>query len=238
MHKAAQSGNLLHQTVSSDREVPRPDMAQSPAASDADARSTQSGWMRMVPEEVVEVGRFDGTWAFKIEFQESAVPSSLLIRNGLDDHIALAASKSLHIVWDEQWMQDIPGDLRRDGVLELTRTLEAMIDANEDVVWFPESCSYTVGDNRRNHICLERACLDSKGTQCPTLAVGSISQQLAERVSANEEGRAERFKDAVEYLGKVVQDTYNSHPNDSSKMTASVLALASSDNPFRRLMRV
>ncbi len=135
-------------------------------------------------------------------------------------------------------MHDVPEDLEGDRYWNLARTLDTIIDPSEDVVWFPESTLYAVGDNRRNHICLERACLESKGTQCPRLAIGSISQQLAERVSADEDGRAEKFKSAVEHLGKVVQDTYNSYPYDTSRMTAAMLALASSDNPFRRLMRV
>ena len=38
-------------------------------------------------------------------------------------------------------------------------------DPGEDLVWLSESFSYAVGDDRKKHICLEPACLDSKGTQ-------------------------------------------------------------------------
>lgn len=110
-------------------------MAEVPAASNVDAGSTLRKWTRKVPEEVVEVGRFDGTWVFNIKFKESVLPPSLFILDDPDDQLALAPSKFFGILWEEQWMQNIPEDLGRDGILELARTLETMIDASEDVIW-------------------------------------------------------------------------------------------------------
>lgn len=217
----------------------RLDISEVRADSNMNAGSMMLERIERVPDGVVKVARADGTWMFKVEFQEANVPSSLLTRSHLDEHPTLRNSKSIRIVWNEQWMDDVPGDLEGDRYWNLARTLDTIIGPSEDVVWLAESALYAVGENqRRNHICLEQACLTSKGTQCPRLAIGSISQQLAERVSADEEGQAGKFNDAVEHLGKVVQDTYNSYPNDPSRMTAAMLALASSDNPFRRLMRV
>lgn len=214
-------------------------MAEVAAASDADAGSTLREWTRKVPEEVVEVGRFDGTWVFNIKFEDSVIPPSLFTLDNRDDQLALNSSKFIDIWWEEQWMQvqDIPEDLGRDGILELARTLETMIDASEDVIWSLESSSYAVGDNRRKHICLEWACLNSKGTQCPSRAIGEISQQLADRVSASNDRRGENSINAAQYLAKLVQDTQNSYPNGPSRVTAAVLSLASFDNPLRRLMR-
>lgn len=211
-------------------------MAEPPAPKDADAESTLCKWTRKVPEEVVEVARIAGTWVFNIKFKESVIPPSLFIPDNRDDQLALASAKFFDIVWEEQWMQDIPEDLGRDGILELARTLETMIDAREDVFWSPESSSYAVGDDRRRHICLERVCVDSRGTQCPRFAIGEISQQLADEISTNDNGRAEKI-DAAKHLGEVVQDTYNSYPNDPGRMTAAILDLHASDNPFRQLMR-
>ena len=211
-------------------------MAQRPAVKDGLGDSSESEWMRKVPEEVVGVGRFDDTWMFRIGYGESTLPSSVLMRDGLVNHVALAGAKSVHIVWKEQWKYDIPEDLERDGILELTRTLDAMIDANEDVVWLAESSSYSVGDNRTNHICMERACLDSRGTRCPGLAGRKISEKIADRVSADDRGRREKFDDAIKHLGKVVLDTHNRYPNDPSQMTAAMVALASSDIRFQGLM--
>lgn len=212
-------------------------MAEAPAASDADAGSTLRKWTGKVPEEVVEVGRFHGTWVFNIKFKESVIPPSLFILDNRDDRLALASSKFFGIVWEDQWMPYIPEDLGRDSILKLARTLDTMIDASENVIYSLESSSYAVGDNRRKHICLERACLDSKGTKCPKLAISTISQQIADRVSRNDNGRAEKFRNAAEYVAKLVQDTYNSYPNNPARMTAAILALDSSDNPFRQLMR-
>ncbi len=73
-------------------------MTEARGDSNVDPGSILSERIRMVPEEVVEVARSDGTWMFKIEFQESTVPSSLLIRHQLDDHLPLTSSKSIRIV--------------------------------------------------------------------------------------------------------------------------------------------
>lgn len=213
-------------------------MAEAPFGSDPHTTSTLGAWTRKVPEEVVAVARSDGVWEFKIEFQDSTTQSSPSIRDALDNHLGLKHFRSVHIKWAEQWVYDIPADLEGDGIRNLTRTLDTMIDASEDVVWLPEWSSYAVGDSPGNHLCLERACLDSKGTQCPKVTIGDISQQLADRVGINGNGRTEVFKDAVEHLGKVVQDTYIAYPNDPSRMTAAIIGLASSNNPFRRLMQV
>ena len=97
---------------------------------------------------------------------------------------------------------------------------------------------YGVGDDERKHICLEPVCLDSKGTHCPNITATSVSRQLANRLDTNDDRGPETFKRAVEHLGRVVQNTYNDHPNDTSKMTAAMLALASSDNAFRQWVRV
>ena len=212
-------------------------MSEVRADSNEDAGWIQSGPIKKFAHEVVEVARIDGTWMFKVEFQESTIPLSPLIRHHLRDRLPLDFAKSIHIVWNEQWMHDVPEDLEGHCYRNLARTLDAIVDPGEDVVWLPESSLYAIGDDRKTHICLEPACLESKGMQCPRHAISSISQQLADRVSANQDGRAEKFKNAVEHLGKVVQDTHNNYTKDTSRMTAAMLALASSDNPFRRLMR-
>jgi len=80
-----------------------------------------------------------------------------------------------------RWRHDIPGEVEGRSILNLARALDTMIGASKDVVWLPESSSYAVGDNERNHICLEQACLHSKGTQFPRLAAVNIGQRLAER---------------------------------------------------------
>lgn len=193
------------------------------------------GPVEKIPDEVVEVERIDGTWRFKIEFQESAIPTSRLIYQYQHDRLPLSSWKSTRIVWYDEWMHNIPKGL--DGYLyrNLARTLDAITDPSENVVWRPEMSSYTIGGDRKNHICLELACLDSKGTQCPKLAALSVSKQLADRARANDDGRAELFNSAAEHVGKVMQKTHNSHPDDLSKLVAAVLGLARTDNPFRRL---
>lgn len=52
-------------------------------------------------------------------------------------------------------MYDIPRDLDGDSFRTLARALDAMLDVSEDVIWSPESASYTVEDKEWNHICLE-----------------------------------------------------------------------------------
>lgn len=196
-----------------------------------------SGPIKKVPDDVVEVERIGGTWRFKIEFREETVPVSLLLRHHIGDHLPLNSAKSIRIDWDQQWMHNIPEGLEGHRYRNLAKALEAIVDPGEDLVWLSESFSYAVGDDRKKHICLEPACLDSKGTQCPKIIAASVSRQLANRVSADEDMRREMFKRAVELLGSVVQKTYNEYPNDTSRMTAAMLALASSDTPFRQYMR-
>lgn len=197
-----------------------------------------SGPMKKVPDDVVRVERNDGTWRFKIEFREETVPASLLHRHHVGDRLPLHSARAIRIVWDEQWMHDIPEGLEGHRYRNLAKALDATVDPGEDVVWLPESLLYAVGDDQKEHICLEPACLDSKGTQCPRMIAASVSRQLAYRVGAGEDRRPEVFNRAVEHLGKVVNDTCNSYPDDRSRMTAAMLALASSDNPYRRLMRL
>lgn len=195
----------------------------------------------LVPDEVVKVARAHGVWMFKIGFQGATVPSSLLTWHRPDEWPNLGNSKSIHIVWKEQWMDDVPENIDGDRYWSLARTLNAIIAPKEDVVWLSESSLYAVGavgENRQGkHLCLEQACLDSLGTQCPRLAVSSIWKQLAEPVSADEGGQAETFKEAFKYLGTAVQDACNYFPNDAAKITAAVIDLASSENPFRRWVR-
>ena len=207
-------------------------MSEVRADSNEDAESILSGRIEKVPNEVIEVARIDSTWMFKIDFEDSIMPSSFL-----GDRFPLRSAKSIRIVWNEQWMHDVPEDLESHRYRNMTRTLDAIIDPGDDVAWLSQSSLYVVGDDRKNHLCLEPACLESKGMQCPKLAAASISRQLVDRDGANDQGRTETFKNAVEHLGRVVQDTYLNHPNDTSRMTVAMVALASSDNPFRQLMR-
>lgn len=214
------------------------DMAEIQTDSSETVGPTVLRSIEKIPDSVVEVARNGGIWRFKIEFRESTIPLPFLIQHHLVDRLLLTSSEAIRILWKEEWMHDAPDDLDGHRYRYLAKVLDAIVDPHRDITWFPESSLYAVGEDRMKHLCLTLACLDSKGTQCPRLAVGNISQQLADRASTNEDGRAEKFKSAVEYLGRVVQDTYNSHPNDPARMTAAMLALASSDNAFRRLMRV
>lgn len=227
----------LPQDCSSESEQSYAHTAGVPSDSDADAASTLQGWIKKVPEEVVAVARFGGAWRFKIGSQESTVPSSLFVFDDPNDELALESSNSIRIVWNTQWIHAIPGDLDRDRYLDLAKTLDGMTDASKDFIWLQKCPSYTVEDTEGKHICLEQACLDSEGTECPSFTATAISKQLADRVDASEDRQADRLTEAAKRLGKVVLDIHNCYPGDMSRTTAAVLDLAMSDNPLRRLMR-
>lgn len=232
---------LHHQGCPSDLDQTHLNMQEVQADSNVDGGSMMAKRKELVPDEVVKVARAHGVWMFKIGFQGATVPSSLLTWHRPDEWPNLGNSKSIRIVWKERWMDDVPENIDGDRYWSLARTLNAIITPKEDVVWLSESSLYAVGavgENRQGkHLCLEQACLDSLGTQCPRLAVSSISMPLAEQVSAGEEGRAGTFKNAVEYLGTAVQDTCNKYPNDAAKIIAAVIHLALSENPFRQWVR-
>lgn len=110
-------------------------MAEAPSDSDPHTASTLSAWISKVPEEVVAVARSNGVWKFKLEFQDSTMLSSHFVQDVLDDQFGLKHFRSIHIEWDELWVDDIPEDLEGGRIRNLARTLDAMIDASEDVDW-------------------------------------------------------------------------------------------------------